>query len=411
MPRSNPAPSRVPSGGSETIGRGTEADRGGILRVVNAAFAVETFLEGVRLDEERWVEALSSGPFLVARAATESGPPGPIVGAVHLEVRGRRGYFGLLAVDPTHQGRGLGARIVAAAEGALAASGCEHVDISVLSLRPQLLPFYRHLGYREIGVDEFRPSRPLRPGVRCFKVIMTKRLGTGPAEASEPSGPGEPVAALEPEVNRVRQDYDRIAIDYARHIAEELAAKPFDRELLARFAARCREGEVCDVGCGPGHVARYLADRGAFALGLDLSWQMTEEARRRHPTLVFLYGDMRSMPFPSGWLAGVASFYAIVNLRPPVIAQAFQEMHRVLRPGGVSLVAFHAGAAALREREIWGHPLTMEFFLHPPRQIQDLLTGAGFDIEEVLTRPPYGAGVEYPSERCYILARKPTSEG
>jgi trans-aconitate methyltransferase len=55
----------------------------------------------------------------------------------------------------------------------------------------------------------------------------------------------------------VRIDYDRIAEDYARHIYGELAHKPLDRELLRRFAARMR-GQVCDMGCGPGQVARFL---------------------------------------------------------------------------------------------------------------------------------------------------------
>jgi 2-polyprenyl-3-methyl-5-hydroxy-6-metoxy-1,4-benzoquinol methylase len=57
---------------------------------------------------------------------------------------------------------------------------------------------------------------------------------------------------------------DRLADEYARRIFNELQHKPLDRELLDRFAARIvGRGEVCDMGCGPGQIARYLRDAGA----------------------------------------------------------------------------------------------------------------------------------------------------
>ena len=58
--------------------------------------------------------------------------------------------------------------------------------------------------------------------------------------------------------------YDRVAKPYGEQFFHELDRKPFDRELLDRFAARGRgRGRMCDVGCGPGHVGRYLVERGA----------------------------------------------------------------------------------------------------------------------------------------------------
>ena len=64
-------------------------------------------------------------------------------------------------------------------------------------------------------------------------------------------------------VEQVREDYDRIAAEYARRMFGELAGKPKDCELLQNFAAQVRDrGEVCDLGCGPGHVARFLSDAG-----------------------------------------------------------------------------------------------------------------------------------------------------
>jgi SAM-dependent methyltransferase len=66
----------------------------------------------------------------------------------------------------------------------------------------------------------------------------------------------------------LRESYDSAADAYASHLASELAAKPLDRHLLNRFAeAIAGKGTVADLGCGPGHVARYLHDRGVHMIG------------------------------------------------------------------------------------------------------------------------------------------------
>lgn len=66
--------------------------------------------------------------------------------------------------------------MIEAAEDYCRARGCKFMDISVLSLRPELPPFYRKLGYVENGTDEFRPSRPLKPGLECHIIRMSKPL-------------------------------------------------------------------------------------------------------------------------------------------------------------------------------------------------------------------------------------------
>src|SRR5213595_657338 len=78
--------------------------------------------------------------------------------------------------------------------------------------------------------------------------------------------------------------YDRVADEYVRRIFDELQHKPLDRQLLDRFAARVRDfGPACDMGCGPGHVARYLHESGVQVCGADLSAAMVERAGRLTP--------------------------------------------------------------------------------------------------------------------------------
>lgn len=204
----------------------------------------------------------------------------------------------------------------------------------------------------------------------------------------------------------VRVSYDRIADEYARRIYDELRHKPFDKEILNRFVARVAErGEVCDMGCGPGQIARYLHERGAKVFGIDISPRMVEEARRLNPDIRFEVGDMMGLPLNDSVLAGITAFYAIVNIDPGALPLVFREMNRVLRPGGLLLLVFHIGEEILHEEELWGRPISMDFFLFQTAAIRDLLENAGFLVQEVVEREPYSPDVEYQSRRAYVFAR------
>jgi SAM-dependent methyltransferase len=156
----------------------------------------------------------------------------------------------------------------------------------------------------------------------------------------------------------IRDSYDRVAEEYARRIYAELQSKPLDCELLDRFARETAgRGDVCDMGCGPGQVARYLRDKGATVFGLDLSPGMLDQARRLNPDIDFWEGNMLALGLGDATLAGIAAFYAIVNIPAESLPQAFREMARVLQPGGLLLLAFHMGGEAPEVNELWGRPI------------------------------------------------------
>jgi SAM-dependent methyltransferase len=209
----------------------------------------------------------------------------------------------------------------------------------------------------------------------------------------------------------IRSDYDRIADEYALRLFDELEHKPFDRQILDRFAAQLAQGgEVLDIGCGPGQVARYLSEAGVSAFGLDLSARMVEHARRLNPGIAFREGDMFALDLPNESVAGIVAFYAIVNIPDDLLPDVFREMRRVLRPGGLLLLAFHIGDEVLHPQEIFGLPISMEFFMFQPSAIAQLLNDAGFVVEEVLERQPYAPEVEYQSRRAYIFAARSGKE-
>ena len=202
-----------------------------------------------------------------------------------------------------------------------------------------------------------------------------------------------------------QSSYDRVAEEYTRRMLAELDHKPLDRELLERFAAQvAHAGRVCDLGCGPGQVARYLRDHGADAFGIDLSPAMVELARRSHPGMVFQQGDMRALPLADGALAGVAAFYSLIHIPRAEVTAVLKEIRRVLQPNGLLLAAFHRGDEIRHLDEWWDQPVSVDFVFFERDEMADYLQAAGFTFDEVIERDPYPE-VEAQTRRIYIFAR------
>jgi GNAT superfamily N-acetyltransferase len=154
----------------------TREDLSALVRVINRAYRVEAFFVGGDRVTPAQVEArlaTADAVFLVI----DDPEPGRLAGCVFVEVRGERGYFGLLSVDPDRQKQGLGRVLVEAAENHCRAAGCRFLDLDVVDLRNELPPFYRRLGYEAIGVAPFPAEQAPRLLRDAHLVMMTKSLG------------------------------------------------------------------------------------------------------------------------------------------------------------------------------------------------------------------------------------------
>lgn len=201
--------------------------------------------------------------------------------------------------------------------------------------------------------------------------------------------------------------YDQVAEEYARRIYDELQHKPLDRQLLDRLVKRVGKlGPICDLGCGPGHVAAYLHSQGAEVLGVDLSPRMVAVARRLNPTIKFQQGDMLELPFADEAWGGIAVFYSIIHIAREAVVNALLECKRLLKPGGVLLVAFHIGGQTVHLDEWWGQPVDVDFNFFQPEEMVAYLQQAGFAATETTIREPY-PDVEHQSQRAYIFAQGP----
>lgn len=201
----------------------------------------------------------------------------------------------------------------------------------------------------------------------------------------------------------IQAGYDLVAEHYANEFFAELDRKPFDRQLLDNFAEDVRSsGVVCELGCGPGQVARYLKDRGVDMRGVDLSLEMVRVAGDLNPDIPFAPGDMLALQLPDNSLAAFVLFYSIIHIQREQVTSAFKEMSRVLTPGGKVFLAFHGGDDELHRDEWYGQPVSIDFRLFQPEEMSGYLEAAGFREIKIIERDPYE--FEHPTKRIYMFA-------
>jgi SAM-dependent methyltransferase len=206
----------------------------------------------------------------------------------------------------------------------------------------------------------------------------------------------------------LQSSYDRVAEDYAKQFRDELDKKPFDRKMLDWLAEKVNGlGIICDMGCGPGQIARYLHSQGVKTCGVDLSPAMVRQAQSLNPEIPFQQGDMLALAdVADDSYGGIAAFYSIVHIPHQKVVQALQEFKRVLRPKGVLLLTFHIGQEIKHLDEWWGKKVSVDFLFFKTEEMKSYLMAAGFGLEEVIERDPYPEAVEYQSRRAYIFAKQ-----
>ena len=102
------------------------------------------------------------------------------------------------------------------------------------------------------------------------------------------------------------------------------------------------ETKVLDLCCGSGQATRFLVQYSQDVTGLDVSPVSLERARGNVPQAQYVEALAEEMPFGNNQFDLVHTSVAMHEMKPKQLQQIFQEVYRVLKPGGVfAMVDFH----------------------------------------------------------------------
>jgi len=142
------------------ISKATIEDVSVLNKLINSAYRGESsrkgwtteadFLDGTRCDEKTIKEIIEAkkSVFLKYKENDE------ILGCLRLDNRGEKMYLGMFAVDPETQGKGVGKKLLLAAEDEARNQNCHFIEMTVISVRVELIAWYNKHGYVGTGVEK-----------------------------------------------------------------------------------------------------------------------------------------------------------------------------------------------------------------------------------------------------------------
>src|SRR4029078_6357705 len=101
-----------------------------------------------RTDESTLQEVMEQPGSVMLKYTNEQGQ---VTGCVNLQQHGYKIYLGMFGVQPWLQGVGLGKQLLKAAEEYALHLKCSAIYMSVVSVRSELIDWYRRHGYAETG--------------------------------------------------------------------------------------------------------------------------------------------------------------------------------------------------------------------------------------------------------------------
>lgn len=139
------------------ISNATKEDIPKLETLINSAYRGEgskkgwtteaDLLEGKRIHAEGLERIITTPGAVILKCSIDEN----IIGCVYLKKNDNKMYLGMLTVSPALQAGGLGKKILRACEGYAAEQKCDAIEMTVISVRHELIAWYQRHGYHDTG--------------------------------------------------------------------------------------------------------------------------------------------------------------------------------------------------------------------------------------------------------------------
>ena len=220
----------------------------------------------------------------------------------------------------------------------------------------------------------------------------------------------------------VRDAFDQLADGYDR-IGETKPSNAYlERPATLSLVPAVDDDRILDAGCGAGHLAAELTDRGAGVVGVDVSHEMLVHAQDRVPDADFAAADLGSrLPFHESSFDGIVSslaFHYVENWEP-----LFRELDRVLHSDGWIVCSvqhpfadfteyddaenYHAVERVSATWHAFGETVDVPTYRRPLSAMLDPALRVGFTLDRLVEPTPTDAFLSADPERYAYEATHP----
>jgi ribosomal protein S18 acetylase RimI-like enzyme len=148
-----------------TILPAVSADIPQLLQLINSAYRGEPAKKGwtheadlidgsIRTDHSSLQQLIEKPAAAILKVQQDN----KIIGCVYLEKKDQRLYLGMLTVSPEIQAQGIGKQLLRAADEYARQNSCNTIEMTVISVRQELIRWYERNGYHQTSKREPFPS-------------------------------------------------------------------------------------------------------------------------------------------------------------------------------------------------------------------------------------------------------------
>lgn len=112
-------------------------------------------------------------------------------------------------------------------------------------------------------------------------------------------------------------------------------------DLLSKHLSLEKNARILDVGCGHGYVHPQLVAAGHHVTGVEIASEVLEIARKENPAVDYRAYDGSVIPFPDCSFDMAIAMCVVHHVPVPVWSAFIEEMHRVVKPGGLIAIFEH----------------------------------------------------------------------
>jgi ribosomal protein S18 acetylase RimI-like enzyme len=136
-----------------------EKDIPSLVTLMDSAYRGEGAKQGWTSESDLFVGNKRTNEITIAKLINKPGAiflkyvneEGTMEGCVFLHKKEDRLYLGMFSVAPLAQGKGIGKKLLAAADDQAKEQGCSFIYMTVITVREELIAWYERNGYQKTG--------------------------------------------------------------------------------------------------------------------------------------------------------------------------------------------------------------------------------------------------------------------
>ena len=175
--------------------------------------------------------------------------------------------------------------------------------------------------------------------------------------------------------------YNATVDEYASHEFDNPSMEKHYRKFLSLIP---KKSKILDVGCGPGQASKRFSKKGHLVVGIDLSKEMIDFAKKKIPEAKFLVMDVEDLSFKEKFDAIWAAFI-LVHIPREKHEKVIIKFRELLNPGGILFLGMLEGRGEKIMPEPYNRTYEQYFVFVSREEIERHLNSAKFCILDYST--------------------------